>query len=96
MSPLDMLADVVGPRNVLRDVNDIAPYAVDWRGTYRGQPAAVLRRRQICYAGPAGGVAAWLDGYVKAGASHLMLRFAGDHERLLDVVAKACALTGAR
>ena len=63
---------------------------------YYGQPAAVLRRRQICYAGPAGGVAAWLDGYVKAGASHLVLRFAGDHERLLDVVAKACALTGAR
>jgi len=63
---------------------------------YYGQPAAVLRRRQVCYAVPAGGVAAWLDGYVKAGASHLVLRFAGDHERLLDVVAKACALTGAR
>jgi hypothetical protein len=63
---------------------------------YYGQPAAVLRRRQVCYAGPADGVAAWLDGYVKAGASHLVLRFAGDHERLLEVVAKSCALTGAR
>ncbi len=63
---------------------------------YYGQPAAVLRRRQICYAGPAEGVAAWLDGYVKAGASHLVLRFAGDHERHLEVLAKACALRGAR
>jgi alkanesulfonate monooxygenase SsuD/methylene tetrahydromethanopterin reductase-like flavin-dependent oxidoreductase (luciferase family) len=63
---------------------------------YYGQPAAVLRRRQICYAGPAGGVAAWLDGYEKAGASHLVLRFAGDHERHLEILAKTCALTGAR
>jgi alkanesulfonate monooxygenase SsuD/methylene tetrahydromethanopterin reductase-like flavin-dependent oxidoreductase (luciferase family) len=63
---------------------------------YYGQPASVLRRRQVCYAGPASGVAEWLDGYVKAGASHLVLRFAGDHERLLEVVAKSCALASAR
>src|SRR4051812_49708193 len=43
MSPLDTLADAVGPRNLLRDASDIAPYAVDWRGTWRGQPQAVLR-----------------------------------------------------
>jgi len=62
---------------------------------YYGQRADVLRRRQICYAGPEGGVAEWLDGYAKAGASHLVLRFAGDHERHLEVLAKACGLKGA-
>ena len=41
MSPLDTLADAIGPRNLLRDPTDIAPYAVDWRGAYRGQPLAV-------------------------------------------------------
>jgi alkanesulfonate monooxygenase SsuD/methylene tetrahydromethanopterin reductase-like flavin-dependent oxidoreductase (luciferase family) len=54
---------------------------------YYGQPAPILRRRQACYAGPASGLAAWLDSYAEAGASHLVLRFAGDHERHLDVVA---------
>jgi len=43
MSPLDMLADAVGPRNLLTEANDIAPYAVDWRGAYRGAPLAVAR-----------------------------------------------------
>ena len=55
---------------------------------YYGQPAPMLRARQACYAGPLAGVAAWLDGYAKAGASHLVLRFAGDHERHLEAVAK--------
>ena len=55
---------------------------------YYSQPAAVLRRRQAAYAGPAAGVAAWLDGYARAGASHLVLRFAGEHERHLEAVAK--------
>ena len=62
---------------------------------YYGQPAPVLRRRQACYAGPAEGVAAWLDAYAKAGASHLVLRFAGDHERHLETLARACSLRDA-
>jgi alkanesulfonate monooxygenase SsuD/methylene tetrahydromethanopterin reductase-like flavin-dependent oxidoreductase (luciferase family) len=53
---------------------------------YYGQPAAVLRRRQAHYAGSASGVAAWLDGYARAGADHLVLRFAGDHERHLEAI----------
>jgi alkanesulfonate monooxygenase SsuD/methylene tetrahydromethanopterin reductase-like flavin-dependent oxidoreductase (luciferase family) len=55
---------------------------------YYSQPADVLRRRQACYAGPASGLAEWLDGYATAGASHLVLRFAGDHERHLETVSK--------
>ena len=54
---------------------------------YYGQPAAVLRRRQSCYAGPAAGLAEWIGGYVAAGATHLIVRFAGDHERHLDLLA---------
>jgi alkanesulfonate monooxygenase SsuD/methylene tetrahydromethanopterin reductase-like flavin-dependent oxidoreductase (luciferase family) len=55
---------------------------------YYGQPAEVTRRRQVCYAGPAAGIAAWLADYAAAGASHLVLRFAGDHARHLAAVAK--------
>ena len=55
----------------------------------------VLRSRQACYAGGAAGLAEWLDGYARAGASHLVLRFAGDHERHLETVAALrAALSG--
>ena len=54
---------------------------------YYGQPASLMRARQQCYGGPAAGLAEWMRGYVEAGASHLILRFAGDHERHLEVVA---------
>ncbi|MDP2333511.1 MAG: LLM class flavin-dependent oxidoreductase [Reyranella sp.] len=55
---------------------------------YYGQPASVLRQRQMSYAGPAAGAAAWIKSYADAGASHLVLRFAGDHERHLEIVAR--------
>jgi alkanesulfonate monooxygenase SsuD/methylene tetrahydromethanopterin reductase-like flavin-dependent oxidoreductase (luciferase family) len=54
---------------------------------YYGQPAAEMRARQACYAGSAAGAANWLRGYAGAGASHLVLRFAGDGERQLEIVA---------
>jgi alkanesulfonate monooxygenase SsuD/methylene tetrahydromethanopterin reductase-like flavin-dependent oxidoreductase (luciferase family) len=57
---------------------------------YYGQPAPVTRRRQACYAGPAAGLAGWLDGYAQVGAGHLVLRFAGDHECHLQAVAGLC------
>jgi probable F420-dependent oxidoreductase len=55
---------------------------------YYGQPADVTRSRQANYAGPASGAAAWLKSYVDEGASHLVLRFAGDHERNLETFAR--------
>ena len=55
--------------------------------TYYGQPAAAMRQRQACYAGRREGVAAWVRGFVDAGASHLVLRFAGDHDNHLDALA---------
>jgi alkanesulfonate monooxygenase SsuD/methylene tetrahydromethanopterin reductase-like flavin-dependent oxidoreductase (luciferase family) len=51
---------------------------------YYGQPAAVMRRRQACFAGPLGGAAEFLQGYANAGASHMILRFTGDPDRQLE------------
>ncbi len=54
---------------------------------YYGQPAAVMRRRQATFAGPPAATAEWLRGYAEAGASDLIVRFTGEHERQLDAVA---------
>jgi alkanesulfonate monooxygenase SsuD/methylene tetrahydromethanopterin reductase-like flavin-dependent oxidoreductase (luciferase family) len=54
---------------------------------YYDAPAVALRKRQECFAGPPSAVAAYLTGYLQAGARHLILRFAGDHERHLETVA---------
>jgi alkanesulfonate monooxygenase SsuD/methylene tetrahydromethanopterin reductase-like flavin-dependent oxidoreductase (luciferase family) len=61
---------------------------------YYGQPAAVMRARQMSYAGPAAGFAEWLAGYVAAGVSHIVVRFAGDHERHLRTLADVRAKLG--
>jgi probable F420-dependent oxidoreductase len=55
---------------------------------YYAMPAAETRKRQMSYAGPAAGAIAWLKSYADAGASHLVLRFAGDPERQLETVAR--------
>ncbi len=55
---------------------------------YYGAPAEVLRRRQAVYSGPLHGAESWLDGYASAGATDLILRFAGDHSRHLEMLAK--------
>ena len=61
---------------------------------YYGVSAAILAKRQACYAGPAEGAAEWLKGYADQGASHLVLRFAGDNERHMDAIAKIRASLG--
>lgn len=85
-------ASVRGAMYLTVSLDDDAGVANDrlnsFLGQYYGAPAAATRRRQACYAGPADGLAAWLDSYAAAGASHLVLRFAGEHERHLDTVAK--------
>jgi alkanesulfonate monooxygenase SsuD/methylene tetrahydromethanopterin reductase-like flavin-dependent oxidoreductase (luciferase family) len=55
---------------------------------YYGQPAAVMRRRQACYAGPAAGAAEFLRGFADASASHMIVRFTGDPDRQLEAFAK--------
>jgi len=66
----------------------------DYLANYYGVPAAGMRARQRSYAGPAEGAAAWLKSYADAGATHLMLRFAGDHERHLDMLGTIRAKLG--
>ena len=61
---------------------------------YYGQPAAVMRRRQACYVGPSAGAATFLKGFADAGASHMIVRFTGDHERNLETFAKLRAELG--
>lgn len=55
---------------------------------YYGAPAAGLRRRQECFAGPSAEVAAYLSGYAKAGAHHLILRLVGDHRNAIASIAR--------
>ena len=55
---------------------------------YYAMPPAETRKRQMSYAGPADGAAAWMKSYVDAGARHLVLRFAGDHERHLETASR--------
>jgi len=61
---------------------------------YYGQPAAVMRRRQACYAGPAAGAAEFLKGFADAGASHMIVRFTGDPERNLETFTRLRAELG--
>lgn len=53
---------------------------------YYGMAPQIMRKRQSCFAGSAAGAAAWLKDFADAGASHIVARFAGDHERHLEVV----------
>ena len=54
---------------------------------YYGVPGPVLRKRMSSFSGPAEEAAAWIKSYVDAGASHLCIRFAGDHENSLKTMA---------
>ena len=61
---------------------------------YYMQPAAVMRARQACYAGPVAGVAACLDAYAKAGVDHFCVRFAGEHDTHMTALSKARVALG--
>jgi len=61
----------------------------DYLGTYYAPaPVAMMRRVQACYAGPASGLVEWLSEFTGAGATHLVMRFAGDHQRHLETISK--------
>jgi alkanesulfonate monooxygenase SsuD/methylene tetrahydromethanopterin reductase-like flavin-dependent oxidoreductase (luciferase family) len=55
---------------------------------YYGQRPDLLKKRQACFSGSAAAAAEWINGYVQEGARTLVLRFAGDHERHMDIFAK--------
>lgn len=60
----------------------------DYLGTYYKVPGENMRKVQANYAGSAAGAAEWLQSYADIGASHIVLRFAGDHERHQDAIAR--------
>ncbi|HYC44663.1 MAG TPA: LLM class flavin-dependent oxidoreductase [Burkholderiales bacterium] len=60
----------------------------DFLSAYYGQRPDMLKQRQACFGGSASAAAGWLNSYVQEGARHLVLRFAGDHERNLETIAK--------
>ncbi|MGE0767362.1 MAG: LLM class flavin-dependent oxidoreductase [Hyphomicrobiaceae bacterium] len=63
--------------------------------TYYNAPAVALKKRQECFAGRPSDVSAFLESYAKAGARHLVLRFAGDQIAHLEAVAAARRVIGA-
>ena len=62
--------------------------------TYYNAPAVALKKRQECFAGKPADVAGYLAGYAKAGAHHLVLRFAGDQVAHLEAIAAARSTIG--
>lgn len=55
---------------------------------YYGRRPDLLRQHQACFSGSASAAADWINGYIEQGARHLVLRFAGDHERHQDIFAR--------
>ena len=69
----------------------------DFLSAYYGQRPDVLKKRQACFSGPANAAAEWINGYVEQGARYVVLRFAGEHERHLELFAKLrSALSGSK
>jgi probable F420-dependent oxidoreductase len=50
-------------------------------------PRDITRQLQGAFAGSASAAAEWLRGYAEEGTRYFVLRFAGDHERLLERIA---------
>lgn len=59
----------------------------DYLERYYGQPAALIRSQQGCFAGPPEEGVAWLRAFVDAGVRHLVVRFTGEHERNIERLA---------
>lgn len=55
---------------------------------YYEQPAAEIRAQQYCFAGSRAAATEWLREFVAAGATHFVLRFTGDHERQMVMLAE--------
>jgi hypothetical protein len=45
-------------------------------------------KRQACFAGSAEAAAEWIATYARAGATHLVVRFAGEHAASLAALAR--------
>ncbi|MEL6982068.1 MAG: LLM class flavin-dependent oxidoreductase [Actinomycetota bacterium] len=73
------------------DTNAAEQTLNDFLDAYYPAPPEVMRKFQACYAGPRAGLIDWVAPFVEAGAEHLILRFAGNHDTHLE----ACSTLGA-
>lgn len=62
--------------------------------SYYHAPAAALRKRQACFAGSLAAAGEWVDGFIKAGVEHPVLRFTGDHAAQLEAMARVRSRMG--
>lgn len=62
---------------------------------YYGAAPEAIKKIQACKGGSEAEVADWLAGFIEAGARHLVLRCAGDHQRQLEAVARIRETIGA-
>jgi alkanesulfonate monooxygenase SsuD/methylene tetrahydromethanopterin reductase-like flavin-dependent oxidoreductase (luciferase family) len=69
-----------------KDSNTANAAIDDYLQGYYGAPAKVMRQVQACYGGPLDDVLGFMRSYVAAGASHLVLRLAGDHNSQLQLL----------
>ena len=53
--------------------------------TYYNAPAAAMLRRQACYAGEADGCLDWMAPFVEAGVRHVLIRFAGAADQMVQL-----------
>jgi alkanesulfonate monooxygenase SsuD/methylene tetrahydromethanopterin reductase-like flavin-dependent oxidoreductase (luciferase family) len=63
-------------------------HLVGYLNNYYGALGPKMRASEACYAGPPEGTGRWLKGFIDAGAGHLVLRFAGDHDQQLETVSR--------
>jgi alkanesulfonate monooxygenase SsuD/methylene tetrahydromethanopterin reductase-like flavin-dependent oxidoreductase (luciferase family) len=85
--PGGFVAAVYATLSIDEDRSRAAARLDEFLESYYRQPAAVLRRHQASYAGPAAGAAEYLKSRAEAGAHHLIVRFTGEHERNLETLA---------
>lgn len=60
----------------------------EFLAAYYGQRPDILKKRQACFSGSSSAAVDWINGYIEQGARHVVLRFAGDHERHQETFAK--------
>ena len=85
-NPADFVAAVYVTLAIDEDASRAEQQLNAFLESYYGRPAAVMRKAQGCYSGPAAGAADYLRAYADAGASHLIVRFTGDHQRNLETL----------
>ena len=93
-NPADLTTAVYLTLTIDKNATKATQRMDDFLSAYYGARPDVLKKRQACFSGSASAAVDWLNGYVQAGAQCLVLRFAGDHERHLETVAKLRASIG--